>query len=121
VDCEAVVSRPGVLDHQLDCHIFDAAGCTCGIAPWHALTSTEAKLAAYLLREAASVFSNHGCNDVDLEALGLTADEQREIDRAYHAWNGDPDEHEGRTSYRFGTDFALMAYLAAKLVGRSRP
>ncbi len=83
------------------------------------MTSKEKLLAANLLEQASAKFANHGCNDFDLASAGFTDEEARELVEEYHAWNGDPEEVQ---RYREGVrwqvvlaDFALMAFMAAKV------
>jgi hypothetical protein len=85
----------------------------------------DAKLravAAALLDDAADSFANHGCNDFDLSRFGLTIAEMREVVRAYHRWNGDPEEAErysdAQLNHALG-DFSLMRLLAAMLRGKA--
>lgn len=81
------------------------------------LTPPLMRLAAKLLESASGHFANHGCNDVDLSQIeGLEEKAARvRLDAAYHAWNGDPQEHDPDIVTKWGTDFALMALLAAVL------
>lgn len=78
------------------------------------MTNKEKKLAVMFLKMASEEFSRHGCNDLD---PGLLTDWSPEeiiaLDKAYHEWNGDPEEHGPDNSWL--PDFALMSFLAAKL------
>lgn len=75
------------------------------------MTPAEKKLAGKLLRMASEEFGNHGCNDFDLVEDGkLTAKEADVFMKAFHTWNGTPDEYEpGDTSLG---DFIVMDVLA---------
>lgn len=51
------------------------------------LTPTERKIAAKLLRMAASEYANHGCNDFSLREAGLTDAEARGLIEILNEWN----------------------------------
>lgn len=78
------------------------------------LTPQLARLAAHLLWLAAEDFSNHGSNDFDLTKIpGFETREARSaLDLAYHAWNGDRKEHDPDGDHRYGSDSALMSFVA---------
>jgi hypothetical protein len=79
------------------------------------MTHLEKRLAANLLNLAADEFSNHGCNDFDLFKF-MTPEEALDLQRAMHAWNGDPEEAPATPQEaRWGQDSFLMRYFAAKL------
>lgn len=79
------------------------------------MTDKEKMLVVKLLDMASDEFSNHGCNDFDLrEQSDLTTEEMVNFDKAWHEWNGDPEEHEPERAH-FQTDWALMRYFADRL------
>jgi hypothetical protein len=54
-----------------------------------------------------------------MEEFGLTEEECDELDKQFHVWNGDPQEHvPGRNKIQ--SDFALMHFFAAKLRGEDK-
>jgi hypothetical protein len=73
------------------------------------MTAAERKLAARLLRLAADRFSNHGCNDFDMAEVIPDQTERDEIVRAYHEWNGDPQDY---TEAGEVADYRLMDWMA---------
>jgi hypothetical protein len=77
------------------------------------MTPNENKLAAELLRLASDQFANHGCNDFPLAPLIPSQEARDELVRAWHEWNGDPEEYyeADAPDYRL-MDYALMDYLA---------
>lgn len=78
------------------------------------MTDRENKLAAKMLKLAAEAFGRHGCNDVpDSVYEGWTLDERKAFNKAFHEWNGDPEEY--MEDYLHLPDFALMDYLAHRL------
>ena len=80
------------------------------------LLPVERKLIARLLSIADEEFGNHCCNDLNLEEVGLSEEESRDLVIAYHDWNGDPEEvAEVRNWHWDLPDFALMAFMAHKL------
>ena len=74
------------------------------------MSPAEMRLAAELLDLASEVFSNHGCNDFDLEAAMPDPRERERLIQAYWAQEGDPEE----TSPDIGDD-RLMGFLAERL------
>ena len=78
------------------------------------MTPGERKIAAKLLRMAADEFSSHGCNDFDLTEVIPDQAERDALVRAYHGWNGDPEEYyeAGSRDYRL-MDWMLMDFMAA--------
>jgi hypothetical protein len=77
------------------------------------MNPTMLKLASELLKMAADEFSNHGCNDFELD----DTPENRELIINMQTEGGwdDPKEvrvHDGKI---FTTDWGLMRYLAKKL------
>lgn len=81
------------------------------------MSDKELELAARLLDIASDEFSNHGCNDMDLELLKPFSDiEKVELCRQYREWNGDPEnwERNPKEAERIG-DSSWMAFMADKL------
>jgi hypothetical protein len=59
------------------------------------MTANEMKLAAYFLDIAADQFSNHGCNDIDKEALEaseFTPAQSRQFAADVAMWSSPTDE-----------------------------
>lgn len=83
-----------------------------GVGPL--MSPAERKLAAFLLKLASERFGHHICNDLELvKDVGLTPEESFEIRRAYHTYNGDPEEAlNERPDQHYTPDFAMMAYMA---------
>ena len=83
------------------------------------ITDTQARLLVELLELAENEFSNHGCNDFELFKCIPDLEKRRELIKAYHEWNGDPETFEEDTvipkSYEYFYDYALMGYLAHKV------
>jgi hypothetical protein len=75
------------------------------------LTPAERKIAARLLDLAADEFSNHGCNDFNAKAEGLTPDEIQEITVKLKAEVDD--DNYGANGYF--DDWLLMRHLAKRL------
>lgn len=68
-----------------------------------------------LLEMSDDIFSNHSCNDLpDNFFEGMTHEEIRELDKEYHDWNGDPEEHEEDPDGFLG-DSMLMGFFAKNL------
>lgn len=77
------------------------------------------RLAAKLLELASEQFANNGCNNFDLvKEGGMSTKEAYEFVRAYHSWNGDPEEATKTTNL---ADFACMAFLASELETEGKP
>lgn len=84
------------------------------------LSRKEKKLAALLLKVAASEFGNHGCNDMDQEILdGVAFTDQEKLDLAwrFNNWSGSPEDFTNSTKDfdRIGDD-SWMSYLAERLL-----
>lgn len=78
------------------------------------LNQKEQKLVAALLRMAAEVYSNHGCNDLDDELFEDWTDEEKtKMCRDFHEWNGDPESYEDGDE--ICQDWLLMDWMAQKL------
>lgn len=78
------------------------------------MNQKENALAAQMLKMASESYSNHGCNDWDWpEDWGIK--ERQDFTKAYHEWNGNPEEFDPK--FLSLPDFAVMAFLAAKLKG----
>jgi hypothetical protein len=72
-------------------------------------------LVAKLLDMASDVFANHTCNDLPDDFYdGIPESEIVELHRAYHNWNGDPEEFNPDCVGYLG-DSALMAFFAGVL------
>ncbi len=81
-----------------------------------------AKVAAELMSEAAGEFGNHGCNDLNLDELGLTRDEQIALVTFMHEQNGDPEEIPAAIEWLpNASDFCVMYACAAWLRGLAEP
>jgi predicted glycosyltransferase involved in capsule biosynthesis len=85
------------------------------------LTDTEAALLVELLELASDSFGNHGCSDFDLEKSVPSLEDRRALMKAYHEYNGDPEEfmeEEEFGTFRWFKDYALMGYLADRVKGQ---
>lgn len=80
------------------------------------MTKAEKILASKLLEAASDQMANSSCNDLteDIKKT-LTEDEWRKLDREFHQWNGDPEEHTATSHKQLG-DFSLASFLAHKLL-----
>ena len=76
------------------------------------MTKNERKLAAEMLELASAEFSNHGCNDLELE----NTDENWAMIEAMEDWNGsrpeDRNERPRGNKKIFTNDWFVMSYLA---------
>lgn len=79
------------------------------------LAGFERKIVAALLDMAGDTFSNHGCNDFDLDALGVTKKQAAELDKQYQEFNNSPEDHDPDVDHRQQTDWTLMNYFAWRL------
>lgn len=78
------------------------------------MNKRERELAAKMLDLVDEEFGNHGCNDVDEETWdGWTKRQRQAFVKAYHEWNGDPEEYHPDRLHL--PDFAIMAFLAFRL------
>lgn len=78
------------------------------------MKDNEKRLASSLLKDAAHVFSNHGCNDVDESHYdGWTKEDRQQFVKEFHDWNGDPEEYDPEQLDL--PDWLLMDFLAFKL------
>lgn len=83
-----------------------------------ALTKAELKLISELLELAAGNFSNHGCNDYEID----NTEENKQLLIEMINWNGDECEIEEeipkiescKRKTLYAADFCLMSYLAAR-------
>lgn len=73
------------------------------------MTQAQLLCMADLLDAAADKFGNHGCNDWDWPA-GVPEADRMAIVRAFHDWNGDPQEFD--PEWLSLPDFAAMRYFA---------
>lgn len=71
----------------------------------------EKRFVAALLDMAGDEFSNHGCNDLQKDIVGLLDSHDKDaLQLAYHVWNGDPEDYSpGRF---FEQDWIWMNYFA---------
>jgi hypothetical protein len=69
-------------------------------------------VAADLLDRASEEFGRHGCNDYPLPEW-MTREDRLALDRAYHEYNGDPDEEPSDSPVGF--DFCLMSFFAEEI------
>ena len=75
---------------------------------------TENHLALFNKVSARGI--GRSCNDLNRnEEDLLSATEWRDLTKAYHAWNGDPEEFEERTNYVL-MDFQVTAFIQAILI-----
>lgn len=86
----------------------------------------EMRLIAHCLEMASDEFSNHGCNDFDLDtkSFNLTDNQKRELTLNMAIENGDPGEiYEVRNSdtLRYTTDWGVMSYFARMFDGLKLP
>lgn len=91
------------------------------IRPIPAPTPNIIRLASVLLNLASEQFGRHGCNDFKIiDVPGFESKAARvELDRMYHEWNGDPQEHDPAYVGEYQADFALMSFCAAILANAS--
>ncbi len=78
--------------------------------------SSLLKLTVLLLQEAGDQFSNHGCNDFDLEEHGFTEEECLEISQTIQDSCGD--EERPVEASRWAPDWLLMYAVADTLESR---
>ena len=67
-----------------------------------------------LLDIAAGTFSNHGCNNLPEELLILDEEQWQELYKAYHEWNGDPEDYDPEQLGYLG-DSMLMSFFSENL------
>lgn len=68
-----------------------------------------------MLKLASYEFGTHGCNDVkEVVWKDWTKEDRIAFVKEYHDWNGDPEEFNSK--YLHLPDFALMDFLAHKLL-----
>ena len=79
------------------------------------MNKKEKLLAAHLLEEASHQFANHGCNDLNMEALGWNVEERRDLMQRMHEDNGDPEEFDPSCDYKYNYDWWVMSFLAKQL------
>lgn len=82
------------------------------------MTNKELLLAAQLLNEASDHYANHSCNDWKFP-IDWTHEERVKFVKEFHEFNGDPNEFD-ETFLRL-PDYAVMAFLASKLVIHLNP
>jgi hypothetical protein len=96
------------VEQAVDSHLARAAAMN-GELPPH-----ERRLIAVLLNMASDEFGNHGCNDFDLSAI-VTPEQGKALMRAYHEWNGDPEEHQDDEYSGYEYDYAMMGFMAHRI------
>lgn len=80
------------------------------------MTNNELELLKYLVSEAVSTMGNSYCNDiVDSVLDDFTQQELIDLDKGYHEYNGDPEEHDPER-LRVPPDYAALSYLFDKLL-----
>lgn len=83
------------------------------------LTDTEAKVLAELLELASDTFSNHGCNDFELDKCILDLEDRKKLMKSYNDYNGSSEDFEydvkHRSKFELENDAALMGYLADRI------
>ena len=70
----------------------------------------QLKVLTKLLDEAADQFSNHGCNDFNLDKLGLTAEELEAFKAGFTQYMKSDDPHYDRPG-NVVEDWLVMRYL----------
>lgn len=83
------------------------------------LSRVEGTLLAELLDMASNEFSNHGCNDFELDKVIPGLKERRELMRAYNDYNGSTEDFEyddtHGSKFALENDAGLMGYLADRV------
>lgn len=78
------------------------------------MTKKELNLLDFLVDTAADELSNNCCNDIPYELISnFTHEERVSLDKEYHEWNGDPEEHTPR--YMPMHDSSMLRFLYEKL------
>jgi len=73
----------------------------------------EKKLLLGIISECSDILSRRSCNDIDEEHMrDFTIEEKIKLDKDYHEFNGDPEEHEEGAYCLY--DFAILDYLSQK-------
>ncbi len=87
------------------------------------LKQYEIRLIAHCLDIASDQFSNHVCNDFDLDAeeIQLTDREKRELVLGMALENGDPEEVRNGPTPKYTTDWCVMSYFARMFDGQEMP
>jgi hypothetical protein len=77
----------------------------------------ELILTAKLLEMASDEFSNNGCNEMPkgIQKL-LTKKQWTELDKEYHEFNGDPEEHDPKRPGIMNYDWIAMSFMKNKLL-----
>jgi hypothetical protein len=82
------------------------------------MNKKEKELAAKMLDLASDEFGNHTCNDLPNSVWkGWTKEERQKFVKAFHKWNGDPEEYD--PNFLHMSDSSVMSFLAAKLKGEA--
>lgn len=79
------------------------------------MNKKEKLLTVHLLELASNQFSNNVCNDLDMEALGWDVEERRDLMKKMYEDNGDPEEYDPYSEYKYNMDWWVMSYLASQL------
>lgn len=79
------------------------------------MTKNEKILTCKLLKVAAEEFSNKGCNDFDFAHWMPNLAERRALIKAYHEFNGDPENYDPTAKYETYPDFILASFMAQKI------
>lgn len=72
---------------------------------------TALALASEFLLMASDRFGRNTCNDFHLSRVVPDVDQRRMLMKAYHEWNGDPEEYNLFETYDIVSDAALMRFL----------
>ena len=77
----------------------------------------EKQMAVDFLEAYSEYRSNRGCNDLDIDRWKLTPEQKIDLDKRYHEWNGDPEEHDPEWAARakYFTDFCIISLVAEDL------
>lgn len=81
------------------------------------MTKGERYLLAKLIEDAADILGNRGCNDTEASYFELLSPkERRQLAKEYEEWNGSPEEYRGDWDISRYPDFAIMRFLAHRLL-----
>ena len=76
----------------------------------------EKKMAVDFLKEYSKYRASRGCNDLDIDPWNLTDEEKIDLDKRYHEWNGDPEEHDPEWAVQgYFSDFCIIRLVAEDL------
>ena len=86
------------------------------------LTPKERELISMMLIESSNKFAMHSCNDCPPAWFESWSPEELDaLDKNYHEWNGDPEEHKPGKPNIQNADFALMDYFASRIEHAESP